>query len=133
MKYVTLGKICKYTAFVRYVFPHIRPWILFIYTKIWLNLYILCSVQLSLFLHEVLNLLHCVEQKSSKTLFLPNTRNKWNKIDLEIRRSDSYVGFRNELLSFIKTYWGILTFFLFRSLSLTHILITSTIYALEKS
>ena len=43
-------------------------------TPFYLN--ILCSVQLSL-------LLHCVEQKSSKS-FLPYTINEWKKLDPEI-------------------------------------------------
>ena len=34
--------------------------------------------------------------------FLPYTINEWNKLDLEIRRIDSYVGFRKKLPSFIK-------------------------------
>ena len=36
------------------------------------------------------------------TSFLPYTVNEWNKLDIEIRRIDSYVGFRKKLLSFIK-------------------------------
>ena len=43
----------------------------------------------------------CVEQKSSKTL-LPYTINELNKLDLDIRRIDSYVGFRKNILCFIK-------------------------------
>ena len=43
----------------------------------------------------------CVEQKFSKTLFY-RTINEWNKLDPEIRRIDSYVGFRKKLPSFIK-------------------------------
>ena len=53
-------------------------------------------------LYEAPNLLHCLEQKPLKTLFLPYAINKWNKLDPEIRRIDSYVGFWNKLLSFIK-------------------------------
>lgn len=34
--------------------------------------------------------------------FLPYTINEWNKLDPEIRRVDSYVGFWNKLLTFIK-------------------------------
>ena len=34
--------------------------------------------------------------------FLPYTINEWNKLDPEIRRIDSYVGFRKKLLSFVK-------------------------------
>ena len=37
-----------------------------------------------------------------KNYFLPYTINEWNKLDPEIRRIDSYVGFRKKLLSFIK-------------------------------
>ena len=37
-----------------------------------------------------------------KNSFLPYTINEWNKLDLEIRRIDSYVGFRKKLLGFIK-------------------------------
>ena len=37
-----------------------------------------------------------------KNSFLPYTINEWNKLDPEIRRIDSYVGFRKKLLSFIK-------------------------------
>ena len=47
-------------------------------------------------------MLHCLEQKPLKTLFLPYAINEWNKLDPEIRRIDSYVGFWNKLLSFIK-------------------------------
>ena len=36
-----------------------------------------------------------------KNSFLPYTINEWNKLDPEIRRIDSYVGFRKKLLSFI--------------------------------
>ena len=46
---------------------------------------------------------HCwVEQKSFKTFFLPYKINEWNKLDPELRRIGSYVGFRKKLLSFIK-------------------------------
>ena len=37
-----------------------------------------------------------------KNSFLPYTKNEWNKLDPEIRRIDSYVGFRKKLLNFIK-------------------------------
>ena len=37
-----------------------------------------------------------------KNSFLPYTINEWNKLDPEVRRIDSYVGFRKKLLSFIK-------------------------------
>ena len=37
-----------------------------------------------------------------KNSFLPYTINEWNKLDPDIRRIDSYVGFRKKLLSFIK-------------------------------
>ena len=37
-----------------------------------------------------------------KNSFLPYTINEWNKVDPEIRRIDSYVGFRKKLPSFIK-------------------------------
>ena len=37
-----------------------------------------------------------------KNTFLPYAINEWNKIDPEITRIDSYVGFRKKLLSFIK-------------------------------
>ena len=37
-----------------------------------------------------------------KNSFLPFTIIEWNKLDPEIRRIDSYVGFRKKLLSFIK-------------------------------
>ena len=43
---------------------------------------------------------HCrVEQKSSKLFF---TIYEWNKLNPDIRRIDSYIGFRKKLLSFIK-------------------------------
>ena len=37
-----------------------------------------------------------------KNSFLPYAINEWNKLDPEIRRIDSYVGFRKKILSFIK-------------------------------
>ena len=37
-----------------------------------------------------------------KNSFLPYTINEWNKLDPDIRKIDSYVGFRKKLLSFIK-------------------------------
>ena len=37
-----------------------------------------------------------------KNSFLPYTINEWNKLDSDIRKIDSYVGFRKKLLSFIK-------------------------------
>ena len=37
-----------------------------------------------------------------KNSFSPYTINEWNKLDPEIRRTDSYVGFRKKLPSFIK-------------------------------
>ena len=37
-----------------------------------------------------------------KNSLLPYTINEWNKIDPEIRRIDSYVGFRKKFLSFIE-------------------------------
>ena len=37
-----------------------------------------------------------------KNSFLPYTINEWNKLDPEIRRTDSFVGFRKKVLSFIK-------------------------------
>ena len=37
-----------------------------------------------------------------KNPFLPYTINEWNKLDPDIRKIDSYVGFRKKLLSFIK-------------------------------
>ena len=37
-----------------------------------------------------------------KKSFIPYTINEWNKLDPEIRRIDSYIGFRKKLLSFIK-------------------------------
>ena len=37
-----------------------------------------------------------------KNYFLPYTINEWNKLDPDIRKIDSYVGFRKKLLSFIK-------------------------------
>ena len=37
-----------------------------------------------------------------KNSFLPYTINEWNKLDPEIWRIDSYVGFRKKLPSFIK-------------------------------
>ena len=48
-------------------------------------------------LHKVL---HCVEQNSSKTIFTKH--DKWNKLDLEIRKINSYLGIRKKLLGFIK-------------------------------
>ena len=50
--------------------------------------------------HKTINLLHCAE--SSETLFLPDTINEWNKLDPEIKKIVSYLGFRNKLLSFYK-------------------------------
>ena len=37
-----------------------------------------------------------------KNSFLPYAINESNKLDPEVRRTDSYVGFRKKLLSFIK-------------------------------
>ena len=37
-----------------------------------------------------------------KNSFLSYTINEWNKLDPDIRKIDSYVGFRKKLLSFIK-------------------------------
>ena len=37
-----------------------------------------------------------------KNSFLLYTINKWNRLEPEIRRIDSYVGFRKKILSFIK-------------------------------
>ena len=37
-----------------------------------------------------------------KNAFLPYTINEWNKLDPDIRKIDSYVGFWKKLLSFIK-------------------------------
>ena len=37
-----------------------------------------------------------------KNFFLTYTINEWNKPDPNIRRTDSYAGFRKKLLSFIK-------------------------------
>ena len=45
------------------------------------------------FAEEILN---------GKLHFLCSAINEWNKLDPEIRRIDSYVGFRKKLLSFIK-------------------------------
>ena len=44
--------------------------------------------------------LHCVEQNSSKTIFTKH--DKWKKLDLEIRKINSYLGIRKKLLGFIK-------------------------------
>ena len=41
--------------------------------------------------------------KIFKNSILPYTINEWNKLDPEIRRTDSYVGFRKKLLSFIRS------------------------------
>ena len=43
-------------------------------------------------------MLHCAEQNFFKNSFL----REWNKLDQEIRRTDSYVDFQNKLFSFIK-------------------------------
>ena len=53
-------------------------------------------------------LLHC-RTEIFKNSFLPYMINEWNKLDPEIRRIDSYVGFRKKLLSFIRPM-GIKTF-----------------------
>ena len=37
-----------------------------------------------------------------KNSFFPYTINEWNKLDPDIRKIDTYVGFRKKLLSFIK-------------------------------
>ena len=42
----------------------------------------------------------CLERKPSKNSFLPYTINEWKKLDTEIRRIDSYIGFRKKNIKF---------------------------------
>ena len=39
-----------------------------------------------------------------KNSFLPYTINEWNKLDPDIRKIDSYVGFRKKITKFYQTY-----------------------------
>ena len=84
-----------------------------------LYFYILCSVQLSLLVNLGAILFSIAFAKFCtwnakpvalcrteifKKTFLPYTINEWKKIDPEICRIDSYVGFRNKL-NLLKIFW----------------------------
>ena len=74
---------------------------------------VISSKRLS-YLYEILPPLHRTQRNQGffqpllcrteifKNYFLPYTINEWNKLNPEIRRIDSYVGFRKKILSFIK-------------------------------
>ena len=110
-----LVKHANIRVFSNTYFPVYLFGILSIYWKIWLTenllyLHTLCSVKLSL----LVNLLHCtckILRMTCQTCCTVQNRNlqkklyninEWNKLDPEVRRNDSYVGFRNKLASLIK-------------------------------